>query len=72
MNLMQSIHELPVNEKLQIMEYLWQELSEGGVNYKSPEWHKNALEKTEVRMAQGEEELLDWDKAKRDLRKNFE
>lgn len=68
---MQSIHELPVNEKLQIMEYLWKELSEVDVNYESPEWHKNALDETEVMMAQGKEELFDWDKAKRDLRKFF-
>ncbi len=71
MNLMQSIHELPKSEKLQIMEFLWKELTEEGVEFESPQWHKTALNETEVRMAQGKEEAIDWEKAKNQLRKKF-
>ena len=72
MNLMQTIHQLPRSEKLQIMEYLWKELSEEEVIFESPEWHKKALAETESGMEQGKDVVLDWDKAKKRLRKNFE
>jgi len=72
MNLMQTIHQLPRSEKLQIMEYLWKELSEEDVKFESPDWHKKALSETEERMIYGKEEVLDWNEAKSRLRKNFE
>lgn len=72
MNLMQTIHQLPRSEKLQIMEYLWKELSEEDVKFESPDWHKKALAETEERMIHEKEEVLDWNEAKSRLRKNFE
>jgi hypothetical protein len=58
-------------EKLQVMEALWADLSQND-DVESPAWHKDALEETEARLASGEEKILDWDDAKRDLRKRFE
>lgn len=72
MNLLQNIQELPKNEKLMIMEYLWKDLFEENDELESPEWHKSTLAETEKRVEYGQEELFDWTDAKRQLRKSFE
>ncbi len=72
MELLQSIQKLPKNEKLLIMEYLWENLSEDNNEFESPEWHRNALAETEKRLENGEENIIDRTEAKRQLRKTFE
>ena len=72
MNLLQTIQELPKNEKLMIMEYLWKDLFEENDELESPEWHKSTLAETEKRVEHGREELIDWTDAKRQLRESFE
>lgn len=65
------LEKMSREEKLQVMEALWADLSQND-DIESPAWHKDALEETEARLASGEEKILDWDDAKRDLRKRFE
>lgn len=36
--------------------------------FESPAWHKDALAETESRYDTGQEELIDWDEAKKLLR----
>jgi hypothetical protein len=38
----------------------------------SPTWHAKELAETERRLAQGKEQILDWETAKKKLRKQFE
>ncbi len=71
MNLLQSIQELPRTEKVKVMEFIWKELTNEDKDFESPNWHKTELEKTEKRMTDGEEEILDWTDAKQRLRKEF-
>ena len=61
--------QLPHAEKLRLMETLWDELSRGrGPELVSPAWHAEALAETERRLADGLEEVLDWQRVKADLR----
>jgi hypothetical protein len=62
------VMHLPRQEKLQLMESLWIDLNQAGEEVDSPVWHEAALRETERRLAAGEEELLDWEEAKRRLR----
>ncbi len=71
MDLLQSIHELPKREKLKMMEFLWEELTLNDKEYVSPKWHEDELKKTEKRMAEGKEKIIDWSEAKKLLRKEF-
>lgn len=71
MNLLKSIHELPNIEKIKVMEFLWDELTSTENEYTSPQWHKNVLEETEQRLAEGKEEVMDWHQAKQLLRNEF-
>lgn len=54
------------------MEAVWDELSASQDGVESPEGHQDALRETEARAAAGMEELIDWEVAKRQLRKEFE
>jgi len=59
-------------EKIQTMETLWASLSQDDAEGEPPEWHETALKETEARLATGQEQVIDWSTAKRELRKRFE
>ena len=51
------------------METLWDDLSGGEAEPESPAWQESALRETEQRLADGQEQVLDWEQAKAKLRK---
>lgn len=59
-----EIRKLPVKEKLQIMEVLWEDLRSQTENEPIPEWHKKILDDRQKEIDAGREEILDWDKVK--------
>lgn len=65
-----DIKHLSRQEKLRIMEAIWEDLSKEGIE--SPDWHQDILQETEGRFQEGREKSLDWNQAKRELRKRFE
>ncbi len=71
MNILQSINELTRIEKIKVMEFIWKQLTIKDAEFKSPDWHKKALEETEKRYEAGKEELIDWSEAKELLRNQF-
>ena len=64
--------KLSPTEKLKIIEALWSDLAANEESFASPEWHEEALRKTEAEFATGRIEILDWEDAKKELRKRFE
>jgi hypothetical protein len=64
-----EIQQMPRQEKLQLMEALWADLSGNDAEFESPAWHADALRETSARVARGEEKILDWEQAKKKLRK---
>ena len=60
------------DEKLRLMEALWESLSREEARLESPLWHKAALLETFVRHNAGKELQIDWDAAKRELRSRAE
>ena len=69
---MQEIKRMTRAEKLQTMEAIWADLSASDAEVESPAWHADALRETEARMAAGQENVVDWKDAKRELRRRFE
>ncbi len=67
-----QIEQMSRAEKLQVMEALWADLSKTEAEVESPSWHADVLRETEARVAAGEEQITDWDTAKRELRNRFE
>ena len=64
----QAVQQLPRSEKLKLMEALWEDLSRPDTELQSPAWHAEELAATEQRLAEGKEQILDWEVAKRELR----
>ena len=56
--------EMSVEEKLELMEAIWIDLSQDPDRLESPTWHKDVLEETEKRVESGEAVFSDWEKAK--------
>jgi len=68
----EAVRKLPRAEKLRLMETLWEELSRSEGEFESPAWHAEELAKTQAQLAEGKEQILDWEVAKKKLRKRFE
>ena len=64
-----EIQQLPRADKLRLMEKLWEDLSRDEAEMQSPAWHETALTETQQRLANGQEQALDWEQAKAELRK---
>lgn len=56
-------------EKLRVMEELWTDLTNDESRFDSPQWHLRELRATETRIAAGKEEFIDWEVAKKSLRR---
>jgi hypothetical protein len=67
-----EISHLSREEKLRVMEDIWEDLSKDEIEVDSPSWHHAALRKTKLRVESGQETIVDWESAKKDLRKRFE
>ena len=67
-----DIQHMPRSEKLRMMEALWDDLSRDESATRSPDWHQQALRETEKSLAAGQESILDWEDAKKELRKKHE
>ena len=63
-----DLQQMSVLEKLRLMEDLWRDLSRNESDVASPPWHGKVLEEREKRLVSGEDELLDWETAKQELR----
>lgn len=67
-----ELRKLPPTEKLKIIEAPWSDLAGDEGAFASPAWPEDALHKTEAEFATGHIKVLDWDDAKKELRKRFE
>jgi putative addiction module component (TIGR02574 family) len=62
-----EVHQLPLSEKLQIMEAIWEDLCTHAKGVPTPAWHKELLDAREKAVTDGKEEILDWDAVKNSL-----
>ena len=64
-----DIQKLSKEEKIELMEAIWEDLSKTEVA--APAWHEQALKETEKRVSEGLEQPVDWKEAKAQLRSRF-
>jgi len=67
-----EIQHLSREEKLMMMEAIWEDLLLDKEPVESPDWHHKALQETEIRLRSGQERGVSWQEAKKELRKRFE
>lgn len=59
-----EVRGLPITEKIQIMEALWEDLRERFDRMDLPQAHKDLLDQRRSRVEEGTARLLDWDAVK--------
>ncbi|MEK6803619.1 MAG: addiction module protein [Nitrospirota bacterium] len=62
------LKEMTLHEKLAAMESLWEDLTRTPEAIESPAWHKDILDERHKRLATGQSQFNDWEKAKADIR----
>lgn len=60
-----ALQDLPISEKLRMMEALWEDLRSHVDQAQVPDWHKDLLDARRRAVSEGREQILDWDKAKK-------
>jgi hypothetical protein len=63
-----ALDKLTIAEKLRLMEALWEDLSRNEADIQSPLWHEQVLNERQARIKSGQENFIDWDVAKKELR----
>jgi hypothetical protein len=68
----EMVQQMSRSEQLKLMELLWEQLSRPDDALESPAWHAQELAETERRLSEGKEQVVDWEVAKKELRRRFE
>lgn len=61
---MDEIRNLPIEQKIQVMEVLWEDLRDRFERSEVSEQHKKLLDERRERVRTGQTQLLDWDTIK--------
>ena len=59
---------MSIEEKIQTMESIWEDLCKTADSVEFPEWHKQILAEREAEYKKGNDEFIDWDIAKKNIR----
>ena len=65
----EEIQAMPLREKLQVMEALWDDIASQDDVLEMPQWQKNLLDERERMVAEGKAEFVDWEVAKEHIAK---
>jgi hypothetical protein len=63
--------QMSISEKLRIMELLWDDLCHTESDIPSPQWHESVLAERKNLIREGKDEFVDWDQAKKEMRKQI-
>ena len=67
MTVKEQVLQLPKEEKLMLMEALWEDLSRDGEDFESPTWHGEVLREGEKALQLGEDCFLTVEEARADF-----
>lgn len=63
------LDKMTINEKLRVIEEIWEDLLRDSENVPSPAWHADVLSAREQRIRDGKSQFSDWNQAKSRIRK---
>lgn len=66
------LEDMTIEEKLELMEALWEDLTRNAEAFESPAWHEEVLRERKESIAKGESKFRDWEEAKADMRRMIE
>lgn len=62
-----ELRNLPLHEKLRMMEALWEGISPEEADLAVPQWHKDLLEDRENLIREGKAAFVEWESAKQQI-----
>jgi len=65
------LNEMTLQEKLAIMESIWEDLARTPEVIESPAWHKDVLDERRQQSVDGTSRFTDWETAKAGIRKKL-
>lgn len=66
-----NITDMTIEEKLMAMEMLWDDLCKNQQTPSSPAWHETVLKDREKAIADGKDDFIDWENAKKNILKSI-
>ena len=63
----EEIRQMSIQEKLLLMEAVWEDLSSRAEQIEVPQWHKDLLDAREAAVREGKAEFIAWEKAKKQI-----
>ena len=60
---------ISVKEKLRLMELIWQDISSNEEQIEVPKSHKDQLDKRARMVKEGKAEFIEWEQAKKEIKK---
>ena len=64
MSITLPLKKMSAEEKIQVMESIWDDLCGTAGSKLSPSWHENVLANRKAAVLAGEDEIIDWEIAK--------
>ncbi len=71
MSISLPLEKMSVEEKLQAMESIWDDLCDRADSLASPAWHGEVLAERESALKGADDEFIDWEKAKQNIKKQL-
>ncbi len=65
------LSEMTVQDKLQVMDQIWEDLLSHEQDVSSPSWHQDLLAARTARVESGESRFIDFATVKEDVQKRF-
>ena len=69
---LEQIHQMPLHEKLLVMEAIWEDICRDEDHLEVPQWHKDILDERERLVAEGKAQFIDWEDAKKQIKEATE
>jgi putative addiction module component (TIGR02574 family) len=66
------LKKMSVQDKISAMESIWEDLCRNADDIASPEWHKDVLAAREKSLKSGTDSFIDWEDAKKRIRKKIQ
>lgn len=63
-----QLEKMSVGEKILTMEAIWDDLCRTADSIQSPDWHESVLTERDNKIVNGEDEFVDWTRAKQIIR----
>ena len=68
MSAIELIHQMPLREKILVMEAIWDDICREEASLEVPQWHKDILDERERLIAEGKARFIDWEDAKKQIK----